>query len=294
MLAMLFFMVVVQLLALAFMPSFEISNTRVFENPSSAANPFIYVILIIVFTLLLLIAMKFKRGWVIGGFILISVATSIFYILTAFLPLVISLVLTIVMLLLLRFYPEWYIIDIIGVFICAGIASLFGISMTTLPAVILLIILAVYDAISVYKTRHMVTLAEGVINIKAPLLFVVPKTKGYSFREDQVSISGQSSEKAKGAYFLGLGDAIMPTILVISANWSLHAASIYGVNIPAIGTMIGTYIGFLALMTTSRDKPQAGLPFLDSGAILGFLAGCILAGVMPFPILAPFYFLMPP
>jgi len=282
MLAMLFFMIIVQLLALAFMPSFEISNTRVFENPSSPTNPFVYVILIIGFTLLLLIAMKFKRGWVIGGFILISVAMSIFYILTAFLPLVISLVLTIVMLLLLRFYPEWYIIDIIGIFMCAGIASLFGISMTTLPAVILLIILAVYDAISVYKTRHMVTLAEGVINLKAPLLFVVPKTKDYSFREDQVSISSQPAGKAKGAYFLGLGDAIMPTILVISANWSIHAASIYGVNIPAIGTMIGTYVGFLALLTTSRDKPQAGLPFLDSGAILGFLAGCILAGVRPF------------
>jgi len=282
MFAMLFFMIIVQLLALAFMPSFEISNTRVFENPSSAANPFIYVILIIGFTLLLLIAMKFKRGWVIGGFILISVAMSIFYILTAFLPLVISLALTIVMLLLLRFYPEWYVIDIIGIFICAGIASLFGISMTTLPAMILLMILAVYDAISVYKTRHMVTLAEGVINLKAPLLFVVPKTKGYSFREDQVSISSQSAGKAKGAYFLGLGDAIMPTILVISANWSLHAVGIYGVNIPSIGTMIGTYIGFLALLMTSRDKPQAGLPFLDSGAILGFLAGCILAGVRPF------------
>lgn len=282
MLAMLFFMIVVQLLALAFMPSFEISNTRVFENPSSAANPFIYVILIIGFTLLLLIAMKFKRGWVIGGFILISVAMSIFYILTAFLPLVISLVLTIVMLLLLRFYPEWYIIDIIGIFLCAGIASLFGISMTTLPAMLLLIILAVYDAISVYKTKHMVTLAEGVINIKAPLLFVVPKSKGYSFRDDQVSISSQSAEKSRGAYFLGLGDAIMPTIMVISANWSLQAVSIYGVNMPALGAMIGTYLGFLGLLMTSRDKPQAGLPFLDSGAIIGFLAGCAVAGVRPF------------
>jgi len=284
MLAMLFFMILVQLLALAFMPSFEISDTRVFENPSSPTNPFIYVILIIGFTLLLLIAMRLRHGWVIGGFILISVATSIFYILTAFLPLLVSLVLTIVMLLLLRFYPEWYIIDVIGIFICAGIASLFGISMTTLPAVLLLIILAVYDAISVYKTRHMVTLAEGVINIKAPLLFVVPKAKGYSFREDQVSISNQSAEKAKakGAYFLGLGDAIMPTILVISANWSVHAVSLYGVNMPALGAMIGTYLGFLTLLGTSRDKPQAGLPFLDSGAILGFLAGCVLAGVRPF------------
>jgi presenilin-like A22 family membrane protease len=282
MIAMLFFMIIVQLLALAFMPSFEVSNARVFENPSSPENPIIYVLLIVGFTLLLLIALRLKQGWVIGGFILISVAVSIFYILSAFLPLLLSLVLTAVMLLLLRFYPEWYVIDIVGIFICAGISALFGISLTTLPAVLLLAILAVYDAISVYKTGHMVTLAEGVISIKAPLLFVVPKAKGYSFRENQVAISDASAKKERGAYFLGLGDAIMPTILVISANWSLSAPGLYGVNIPAMGAMIGTYLGFLALLTTSRDKPQAGLPFLDSGAILGFLAGCALAGVWPF------------
>ncbi len=283
MLAMLFFMIIVQILSLAFMPSFVVGNARVFENPQSTANPFVYVLLIIGFTLLLLIAMRLRKGWIVGGFVLISVAMSIFYILATFLPLVVSLGLTLVMLLLLRFYPEWYIIDIIGIFICAGIGALFGISMTTLPAMLLLGILAVYDAISVYKTRHMVTLAEGVINIKAPLLFVVPKAKGYSFRDDQVSVSnGGETGRPRGAYFLGLGDAIMPTIMVISANWSISAPGFYGVNIPAIGAMLGTYIGFLALLMTSRDRPQAGLPFLDSGAILGFLAGCVLAGVKPF------------
>ena len=86
--------------------------------------------------------------------------------------------------LLLRYYPEWYIIDAFGILVCAGISSLFGVSMTILPALLLLVVLAVYDAISVYKTRHMVSLAEGVIKMKAPLLFVVPKSRDYSFRRD--------------------------------------------------------------------------------------------------------------
>jgi len=166
--------------------------------------------------------------------------------------------------------------------------------MTVIPALILLVILAAYDAISVYKTRHMVSLAEGVLKMKAPLLFVVPKSRGYSFRRDQSIISGQNqtspvdeqpgsraSSGKRGAYFLGLGDAIIPTILVISANTTLPPGSL-GVNIPALGAMLGTYLGFLLLMSTSRDRPQAGLPFLNSGVILGFLAGCALAGVSPF------------
>jgi presenilin-like A22 family membrane protease len=280
MLVMLLFIIAVQLLAVSLMPAFSASGNRIFENPESAANPLIYILLIIGFTVLLLIAIKLKKGWVVSGFIFLSVAATIYYILSSFVAFLPGLALTLALLLLLRFYPEWYIIDIIGILICAGISSLFGISMTAMPAFILLVILAIYDAISVYKTRHMVTLAEGVINIKAPLLFVVPRKGGYSFRKEQT----QSGEEGRGAYFLGLGDAIIPTILVVSANWSIQATALFslGLNPPALGAMLGTWAGFGALLMTSRDKPQAGLPFLNGGTLLGFLAGCALAGVRPF------------
>lgn len=281
MLIMLLFVMAVQLLALAITPAITASGNRVFEDPTSASNPFIYLLLILGFTAFLLLAIRLRQRWVISGFILISVAASIYYVLVAFISPLLALIPTLAILLLLRFYPEWYVIDAFGILVCAGISSLFGVSMTILPALLLLLVLAVYDAISVYKTRHMVSLAEGVISIKAPLLFVVPKSRDYSFRKDQVSVSSQEGGK-KGAYFLGLGDAIIPTILVISANWSLPAASYYGINLPSIGAMLGTYLGFLFLMTTSRDKPQAGLPFLNSGVILGFLVGCAAAGIWPF------------
>ena len=278
---MLLFIIAVQFLALAITPAIFASGNRVFEDPTSTANPFFYLIIILGFTGLLLAAIRLKQGWIISGFILLSVAASIYYVLVAFMDPLLAVVPTLAMLLLLRFYPAWYVIDLFGILVCAGISSLFGVSMTTLPALLLLFVLAIYDAISVYKTRHMVSLAEGVISIKAPLLFVVPKSRDYSFRQDQVSISTSEGGK-RGAYFLGLGDAIIPTIMVISADWSLPAASLFGLNLPALGAMIGTYLGFVALMTTSRDKPQAGLPFLDSGAILGFLAGCLAAGIRPF------------
>ncbi|MCU0638127.1 MAG: presenilin family intramembrane aspartyl protease [Methanothrix sp.] len=291
-LVMLFFILTVQILALAVTPAITASGSRVFDDPTSAANPFSYMLLILVFTALLLLAIKRNKGWIISGFIQVSIATSIYYLAAAFMSPVYAALMAAASLLLIRYYPEWYVIDVIGIAVCAGISSLFGVSMTALPALILLIILAVYDAISVYKTRHMISLAEGVIKMKAPLLFVVPKSRGYSFRKDQSLFEGAKDEgrgeggpgegRAKrGAYFLGLGDAIIPTILVISANTSLPAGGFFGVNLPAIGAMLGTCFGFLLLMGTSRDRPQAGLPFLNSGVILGFLAGCALAGVSP-------------
>ena len=280
-LVMLFFVVVVQVLALAITPAISASGNRVFEDPTSIANPIAYMLLILVFTALLLLAMKLKRGWIISGFILLSIAVSIYYVMVAFMSPLLALAPTLAIMLLLHFYPEWYIIDAFGILVCAGISSLFGLSMTILPALLLLVVLAVYDAISVYKTRHMISLAEGAIKIKAPMLFVVPKSRDYSFRIDQEISSSSDETRKRGAYFLGLGDAIIPTILVISAGWSLPAGGFYGLSLPVLGAMLGTYLGFLLLMTTSRDRPQAGLPFLNSGVILGFLVGCLAAGVRP-------------
>jgi len=284
-LIMLFFVIAVQLLALAITPAISASDNRVFADPTSTSNPVVYMLLILAFTALLLLAIKKKKSWIVSGFIQISIATSIYYLMVAFVPPLLALLPTAGVLLLLRYYPEWYVIDVFGIAVCAGISSLFGVSMTILPTLLLLIILAVYDALSVYKTRHMVSLAEGVIKIKAPLLFVVPRSRDYSFRKDRDQAGNadrnQISSK-RGAFFLGLGDAIIPTILVISAYTSLPVGGFLGVNFPAIGAMLGTYLGFLALMSTSRDRPQAGLPFLNFGVILGFLAGCAVAGIAPF------------
>jgi hypothetical protein len=52
-----------------------------------------------------------------------------------------------------------------------------------------------HDAISVYKTGHMVSLAEIMIKIKAPLLFVLPKSTGHSFRRDRVFISSKKDRR---------------------------------------------------------------------------------------------------
>ena len=70
----------------------------------------------------------------------------------------------------------------------------------------------------------------------------------------------------------------MPSILVVSANVFLDTARIGFITIPALGAMIGSVIGLSLLLTIVRKgKPQAGLPPINGGAILGFLAGYGLA-----------------
>ncbi|MHC1631834.1 MAG: presenilin family intramembrane aspartyl protease PSH [Methanotrichaceae archaeon] len=278
---MMFFVMVVQIFSLAMMPSISASDIRIFEDPESTANPFSYILLVLGFTLFILLAIRMKKTWVVGSVVLLAVTMSVYYVLSAYLAPIFALVLSVFTLLLLHFYPEWYVIDLVGLLVCAGVSTLFGLSMAPLPVLLLLVVLAVYDAISVYKTRHMMTLAEGAIDVKAPLLFIVPLKGGYSFRKE-----GIGSSKDRGAYLLGLGDAVIPTVMVISANWFLVAPQYnlagIGINVPALGAMLGTYLGFIALSMTPREKPQAGLPFLNGGAILGFLIGSLAVGIAPF------------
>jgi presenilin-like A22 family membrane protease len=65
-----------------------------------------------------------------------------------------------------------------------------------------------------------------------------------------------------------LGDVVMPGVLVVSA---FHNAPSNGLLI-ALSVMLGTLFGFVLLMAfVIKGKPQAGLPYLCSGAILGYL-----------------------
>ena len=129
-----------------------------------------------------------------------------------------------------------------GILIAAGVASIFGVSLDILPVVILLVLLAVYDAISVYKTKHMITLAEGVIDLKTPILFVIPKRRDYSFIRDGIGKLEEGGERA--AFIIGMGDLIMPSILVVSANVFIKGWRLLGIiNLPALGAIIGSLAG---------------------------------------------------
>ena len=265
----------------------QAAGITAFEDPTSLANPFIFIMILLVFTGFLLLLIKFNLKKLIAMVIGLSIFLTFGYIFAALVPallgdsdlgLLVILILSVLATVLLYKYPEWYVIDALGILIAAGVASIFGVSLEILPVVILLILLAVYDAISVYKTKHMITLAEGVIDLKTPILFVVPKRRNYSFIRDGIGKLDDGGERA--AFIIGMGDLIMPSILVVSANVFLKGWRLAGIiNLPAFGAIIGSLAGLSVLLYfVSSGKPQAGLPPLNGGTILGFLCGWALVG----------------
>jgi len=260
----------------------QAAGITAYEDPTAIENPFIFILILLVFTGFLLLLIKYgKKDW-IAAIIGLSIFLTFVYIFWALVYAVIGesgfaqfiiVTLSILATVLLYKYPEWYVIDGLGILIAAGVAAIFGSSLVWYLVVLLLVLLAVYDAISVYKTKHMITLAEGVIDLKTPILFVIPKRRDYSFIRDGVGKLDDGGERA--AFIIGMGDLIMPSILVVSANVFLQGWRLFGIiNIPALGAMIGSLAGLSVLLYfVSSGKPQAGLPPLNGGTILGFLVG---------------------
>jgi presenilin-like A22 family membrane protease len=314
----------VQLGALALVTPFESAGLQATENPSDPTNSLVYVGAILVATAVMLAAFRFGVDGLVRLLVTVSATYLGFYVFSVLVPplLVVSQVnvLAVVPALLMAVgllaYPEWYVIDSAGIVMGIGAAALFGISFGVLPAVLLLAVLAVYDAISVYGTEHMLTLASGVMDLKLPVVLVIPLTLSYSFLDSENPESVERSEDAmaaadgggeaatetepeaessepaeapdpleRDAFFIGLGDAVMPAVLVASAGFFApggadYLVSGFALTLPALAAMVGTLLGLVVLMyQVAKGQAHAGLPLLNGGAIGGYLLGSLAAGV---------------
>ena len=320
---------VVQVGALALVPEFTESGYQAVENPDDPTNSLLYVVAIVAMTGVMLAAFRYDFDWAIRLLIVGTSAWLSWYVFSALVSPLAAAVPAVAVGVGLLVHPEWYVIDTAGVLMGAGAAGLFGISFGLLPALILLGVLAVYDAVSVYGTEHMLSLAEGVMDLNIPVVLVIPLSLSYSLLDagpaseeaasvgedaggqddaastddgaaedaavedaeadgstavDEGSGAGDGDAGERDAFFIGLGDAVIPAVLVASAATFSSAPSLsvplVGVNLPALLAMVGSLAGLVVLMRwVIRGRAHAGLPLLNGGAIGGYLIGSLIAGV---------------
>jgi presenilin-like A22 family membrane protease len=266
------------------------------EDVDDPTNPLLYVGMVLIFTAFILYIARKGMQRLIQAIILFAVGMTMYYVMRPILWLVfsyeeywtseiIAIQVAVVLTYALYAFPEWYIIDSTGILVAAGAASIFGISLGVLPAIILLAVLAVYDAIAVYRTKHMVDLADSVMDLRLPILLVVPKKRGYSFMEQARLKDQLESGEEREAMFMGLGDVIIPSVLIVSSLENLpryfeHVPTVLGAPgnlVVALCSLAGTLVGYWVLMYfVASGRPQAGLPLLNSGAIAGYLLSVLL------------------
>jgi len=200
-------------------------------------------------------------------------------------PTVAGLVVTGLLMVLLFVHSEWYVVNTTGVLLGAGVVVMLGVTFVPLLAILFMILAALYDAWAVYRSKHMLDLADTMIGLRLPILLVAPQDSSYSLIEETegdaprtpmaetaASPAPRRTKKPKGeAMFMGLGDVIFPGMLVLSALQWLDPSGAFAV---AMSTLVGGLLGYVALMTyVARGQAQAGLPLLNGGAILGYVIG---------------------
>lgn len=143
----------------------------------------------------------------------------------------------------------------------AGIGAVIGLSFTPETVVILLVALSFYDIIAVYKTKHMVALAEGMIKSRAIFGFVIPTMPA--------DIKEKMTRVVPGEQFmiLGSGDVILP--LLLSA--SLVRISLPASAIVAVFSVGGLFLMHLIFSNQKTRRPMAALPPIALMTIMGYL-----------------------
>ncbi|MFB6139297.1 MAG: presenilin family intramembrane aspartyl protease PSH [Halosimplex sp.] len=203
-------------------------------------------------------------------------------------------------------YPEWYVNDVAAVVFGGAAIPMLGLGFGPFPVVVLLVAWAGYDAYAVYVSGHMQELAAGLGDLKAPIVFVVPHSPDFSMRDPDFDLIGgdeaptgdadPDGADAEGVpddadsparseiALLGLGDAIIPGMLAVSAGHFLDAPAVVpalNANAPALGALVGGLVGMggLLYLVHRVEGAHAGLPPLNAGVLAGYLLGAVVAGV---------------
>ena len=375
--------VAVQIGSLALVEPFQQEGHQVVDDTDDPSWSIYYLLAILIITALMLTALKRGGQQFLRLLIIFAGVYIAFFVFEVLVPPILSVSAVGVTFNLLSwggalalgaalyFYPEWYVIDAAGIIMGIGAAGLFGVNLSIFPVIVLLVGLAIYDAISVYKTEHMLTLASGAMDMRVPVVLVIPLSFTYSFLDDEnvpdpasehgraeetkgspaehvtdgneateavtttdgvdtaaesdrsdpsldaetleelgpVGISELEPEQLatidestlkqlddlhrdaiedalprRDALFIGLGDAVIPTVLVASAAVFVDTTSytLLGITVtlPALTAMAGTIVGLVLLLwLVSKGRAHAGLPLLNGGAITGYVIGALLSGL---------------
>ncbi len=158
--------------------------------------------------------------------------------------------------------------DLAIILAVAGMGAMIGLEITPSVAIIACILLSFYDIIAVYKTRHMVRMAEGMIRSGAIFGFIIPASFGSFFarsRETQARIGRDFT-------ILGSGDIGLPIVFVSS----LVRQSVSEAVITAAFVLIGLLITHIIFVSQKKRQPMAALPPIATMTILGYVVSLLL------------------
>lgn len=269
-------------------------TTVIGERPALAGyQSFLYLVIgVAIGTALLLLLIRFRqlRLWKAWFFLAVFLAQSIAY--GVFLPQLAALLLAVLTTWLKIYKPEPVIHNLTEIFIYAGIAVLLVPILDVTWALILLFTISLYDAWAVWKSKHMIRLAE----FQKKSVFAglsIPKRAGNVHTGRAHAGKMQTGKAQSSAYvgtgtrkhqsgghaILGGGDITFPLLFtgavmehLIIGGLSKSAAFAHALLV-TLGATIALTLLFL---TAKKNTYYPAMPFLTAGCLVGWLATLVL------------------
>lgn len=184
-------------------------------------------------------------------------------------------------------WPNMYVQNITEVLMYAGLAVIMVPLFDVLSMIIILILFSLYDMYAVWKSKHMVRMAEFTAKsdvfpgITIPYSIKGGKTKLAAMSKPDVHLQGEK-KKAKTDGKLGVlggGDIIFPLLFagVIMLDTLMNGATRLTAYLTAVIIVVTTTISLIVLFTIGKsDKFYPAMPFITTGCLVGYLIVLLL------------------
>lgn len=228
-----------------------------------------FLIYFVVATIVLLVAFKFfrKSKWFFKSLLGIAIFSGVSIIFSLFMQDIYSVGLALLWVVVRFRYPRVWLHNLSIVLAVGGVGGIFGLSFEPGDAATVLGVIAVYDIIAVYFTKHMITLAKEMSKRGAIFALIIPeKLAGFWEKRDEIP-AGQP-----GWYMLGAGDLALPLMLAAS----VARADLLGGVIVALFGFAGLLVMHLAFVMQSKRRPMPALPPIAVASILGWIVAVLV------------------
>jgi presenilin-like A22 family membrane protease len=237
----------------------NLQTTIINDNPDDPINSFGLILYMLVGTAFILFAIKFFPDkllyWVLKGIEALALVTTAFItfwgligyasFIASDIVQALAIILAVALIMIRIFLPQYLIWrNISSIVATVGVGALLGVSIGVLPVIVFLILLAAYDYIAVFKTKHMVTMAKAVAKKNLSFTFAMPTPK-HQFE-------------------LGTGDLVMPLVFSVSVlNDSLTRGLVWPVAaLPSIIILIAAFLGLAFTLDYGSKNVGKALPAL--------------------------------
>ena len=243
---------------------------------TTGVESFIYIVsAVIIGTLLLLLLIKYRRvqlwkfWYGLACFLTLSIALGVL------IPSTWAFILAAVLTLLKLFRPNIYTHNLTEIFVYSGIGIFLTPILNLYWSVTLLIVVAIYDMYAVWKSKHMIDMAQFQTQTHIFAGLSIPyKTPSRKTTHPAIILSHLPKQKTeyKNA-ILGGGDLAFPLLFTGSAmeHLLLKGFTISQALSHSFLIVLGSSAAlFLLLTLAKKDRFYPAMPFLAAGCFVGY------------------------